>query len=118
MSDSDVPDGPEGHPAFAFVSPAELHEHMRKQFETAHALNESNVRRQDDFVEGLDEDQLRMFRGFLKASLEAPDYGQYMVGWVSAILKAKYKVCQYCGEKHESYDDLLTAHPDPTGEHS
>lgn len=109
-SDQPEPSPDEVPPHAVFISPAEMQEHMRKQYEIQHALNESNVRRQDAFVEGLDEDQLRMFRGFIKSSLENPDYGQYMVGWVSAILKIKYNVCQYCGEKHESYEDLLSAH--------
>lgn len=112
MSDSDgpPPDGSMGGvPSFL---PREVQQHLRQQFETMNALNESNVRRQDAFIEGLDEDQLRMTRGMIKAALDDPSFGSYMIGWISAILKIKHNICQYCGDKHATYEDLLTAHPE------
>lgn len=92
--------------------PPEVQQQMREQYENIHALNESNVRRQDAFIEGLDEDQLRMFRGMVRAGLDEPDFGNYMIGWISAVLKIRYNVCQHCGNKHETFEDLLNSHPE------
>lgn len=115
MSDSDdapppSPDGPHFHGIPGFLPP-ELQEHLRKQLETQNELNESNVRNQDTFIDSLDEDQLRMLRGMIQSAIDDNAFGSYMVGWISSILKYKHNICQYCGNKHATYDDLLAAHP-------
>lgn len=106
MSESD--DG-----GFVFGPPPELLEQQRQQYEAMRAHNEANVRRQDAFVESLDEEQLRMLRSLIAAAVDNPPFGSYLVGWMASILKYKYNVCQYCGEHHITLDDILTAHPDP-----
>ncbi len=84
---------------------------LNQHRENVNELREANVRLQDEFIEGLNEDQLRMFRAFLMSAMEDPSYGNYMAGWISSILKMKYNVCRFCGDKHETYEDLLGAHP-------
>lgn len=92
--------------------PLEVHEQLEQQKANVHELREQNVRAQDEFIESMDEDKLRMFRGFVGGIIDDPSYGNYMLGWISSILKIKYNVCRLCGDKHLSLEDLTSAHPE------
>lgn len=54
-----------------------------------------------DFLESLDEEQLRILRGMIRVIDLNESAGSYYAGIVSAILSQKFHVCLGCGKKHD-----------------
>jgi len=97
---------------FIFGNPEEVQAELKKRTEEMRLTAEEHTRRMDDFVEGLNEDHLKLLQVIIRQCTANPDFGQYLNGWVSHMLKAKYSVCQFCGGKHETPEDWINAHAD------
>lgn len=90
--------------------PEELKQEMMRQVELNHMNAEDRVRAQTDLMERLSADDLTIVRDFVRNAVADAQYGSYLNGWMSHILQSKHKICQYCGETHESMEDMLIAH--------
>jgi hypothetical protein len=92
--------------------PEEVRQQMQQAADDQHALQESQVRELEDFIEGLAVDQAKMMRGIIRLATQDPSYGAYINGWLSHMLRFKFSICQVCGEKHEelSPEAIIAAH--------
>lgn len=74
---------------------------VREMIEHNKMHAEANAHEIRDFLDSLDEDQLRVFRGIL-ASLAINKRGiQYFMGLVGGLMSAKFGVCLACSQKHD-----------------
>jgi len=97
---------------FIFGSPEEVKEALVRRVEEQRLIAEEHTRSMDEFVEGLPEEHLKLLQVIIRQCAQNPDFGQYLNGWVSHMLKAKFSICQFCGGKHETPEDWIKAHAD------
>lgn len=90
--------------------PEELKQEMQRQAELNYMDGEERVRAQTDLMERLPAADLIIVRDFIRSAVADKEYGSYLNGWMSHILQAKHLICQYCGKKHETAEDMLLAH--------
>jgi hypothetical protein len=95
-----------------FGTPEEVHAALRQRAEEMKLTAEEHTRNLDDFMEGLDEGHLKLLQTIVRQIVHNPEYGQYLNGWLSHMLKSKYNMCQFCGGKHETPEDWIAAHAD------
>lgn len=97
---------------FIMGDPEQVKAMLQQRMEEQRLTAEEHTRRMDEFVEGLPEEQLKLLQTIVRQVIHNPEYGQYLNGWLSHMLKSKYGVCQFCGGKHESPEDWIAAHAD------
>jgi hypothetical protein len=88
---------PESGSMFFMQLPPEIQDYISHQrmhmSQTAHDVR--------DFFEGLDEAQLRHFRGLLGVMIDRPESIHYYVGLVGGLLSQKFNVCLACSKNHD-----------------
>lgn len=90
--------------------PEEVKAQFERQIELQRMNAEDRVRAQTDLMERLSADDLAIVRDFVRNAVADAQYGSYLNGWMSHILQSKYLICQFCGEKHETVEQMLAAH--------
>lgn len=100
---------------FVFGSPEEIREQMARAAEQAQLASEAQIKELTDWLDEIGETGAMMLRKIMRTTIHDPQYAHYLNGWLSHLLYDKYKVCQYCGGKHESAEDFLAAHA-PNGD--
>lgn len=101
-------------PGFVFYGgvpmPESVANELRNKLEYQRLSAEAQTERQQSLIETADSDTLQIIRDFVRGSAHDSTYGHYLVGLISSTLRAKHSICTYCGEKHETLEDLVTAH--------
>jgi hypothetical protein len=90
--------------------PPEIAEQMEKQRDLLRMNAEDQVARQTQFFENLSADDLMLVRNLIRGTAQDPAYGQFLNGWMSHLLSAKYNVCGFCDEVHETPEALFASH--------
>lgn len=90
--------------AFYMQMPAEIREMIDHQ--RMHA--ETSAHETRDFLEDLDEGQLRKFRGILSVFAGHPESVPYYMGLIGGLLATKYNLCLACSKNHDKDLEEMT----------
>jgi hypothetical protein len=96
--------------SFVFGVPEEIRQQMEQAAEQAQLASEASIKELTDFLDELGLEGTLMLRKIVRTCVSDLNYAHYLNGWLSHLLHDKYKICQYCGSKHESAEDFLAAH--------
>jgi hypothetical protein len=90
---------------FSFFSPEnippEIIETIRRQHDLGNMEAEDAVHRRQEFLDGLDEEQLLALRSLLAVLASDSTIATYLLGTTSAMLRLRFGLCG-CGSKHDS----------------
>lgn len=95
---------------FAFGVPEEMRQQMEAAAEQAQMASEAQIKELTDWLDEIGEHGAMMLRKIMRTVINDQLYAHYLNGWLSHLLHDKYKICQYCGQKHETAEDWLQAH--------
>lgn len=101
---NDMPEEPEEGSMIYMQLPPEIREYFAHQRMHAEENGHTALR----FLESLDAEQLRSFRGIITGVGSIPDSIPYYMGLVGGLLLKKFDICIACGKNHDEAISEMT----------